>query len=128
MQLGSPVLTVRDADGWPLPVRSLGVERVDDGFVVRSGAAASGRACLTFHAHPEQFTGQQNAAFVGTATPTADGVHVRVDRALADFSLPTGRFGQLRTFLASSRTLTPRLSHEAARRNQPVPVVRRPGH
>jgi hypothetical protein len=129
MRLGNPVLTVRDSDGWPLPLRSLGVERVDDGFVVSTGpigTAANGRACLTFHSHPEVFTGQQNGAFVGTATPTADGVHVRVDRALADFSLPTGRFSQMRTFLSSGRTLTPRLTHEAARRHQPVPVVRRP--
>ncbi|TDW83568.1 hypothetical protein [Kribbella sp. VKM Ac-2566] len=129
MRLGHPVLTVRDAEGWPLPLRSLGVERVDDGFVVRTGAlgtAAAGRACLTFHDHPEVFTGQENAAFVGTATPAAGGVHVRVDRALADFSLPTGRFSQLRRFVSSSRRLTPRLAHEAARRHQPVPVVRRP--
>ncbi|MEV4267321.1 hypothetical protein [Kribbella sp. NPDC049584] len=129
MGLGNPVLTVRDTDGWPLPLRTLAVERVDDGFVVRTGslgAGARGRACLTFHAHAEAFTGQQNAAFVGTAAPTADGVHVRVERALADFSLPAGRFRQLRTLLSSGRTLTPRLAHEAARRRQPLPVVRRP--
>ncbi|NUR95140.1 MAG: hemerythrin [Kribbellaceae bacterium] len=129
MRLGNPVLTVRDADGWPLPVRSLGVSRVDDGFVIRTGpfgAAAAGRACLTFHEHPEVFTGQQNAVFVGTAAPVAGGVHVRVDRALADFSLPPGRFTQVRKFLASGRALTPRLAHEAARRHQPVPVVRKP--
>ena len=129
LRLGNPVLTVRDAEGWPLPVRSLGVERVADGFVVQTGsfgASATGRACLTFHEHAEVFTGQQNAAFVGTATPVAGGVHVRVDRALADFSLPAGRFTQLRRFLAGGRALTPRLAHEAARRHQPVPVVRKP--
>ncbi|HEY3558280.1 MAG TPA: hypothetical protein VGL05_12485 [Kribbella sp.] len=144
MRLGDPVLTVRDAEGWPLPLRSLGAERMDDGFVLRTGvpkagslgagvlgagvvgATATGRACLTFHAHPEDFTGQRNAAFVGTAEPVAGGVHFRVDRALADFSLPPGRFGQLRKFVSSGRTLTPRLAHEAARRNQPIPAVRRP--
>ncbi|GAA1142037.1 hypothetical protein GCM10009630_45760 [Kribbella jejuensis] len=130
MRLGNPVLTVRDEDGWPLPVRSVGVELVDDGFVARTGpfgAAAGGRACLTFHEHPEVFTGQQNAVFVGTAGAVPGGVHFRVERALADFSLPPGRFTQLRKFLSSGRALTPRLAHEAARRHQPIPTVRKPG-
>ncbi|NRQ40510.1 hemerythrin [Nonomuraea sp. NN258] len=129
MRLGAPVLTVRDADGWPLPLRTLGARRVDDGFVVRTGppgAAASGPACLTFHAHPEAFTGQENVVLIGRARPVADGVHVTVERSLADFSLAGGRLRQLRTFAANGRKLAPRLDRELARRAQPAPVVRLP--
>ncbi|WP_188187466.1 hemerythrin [Nonomuraea sp. SYSU D8015] len=127
-RLGNPVLTTVDTGGWPLPLRCTGVRRVDDGFIVETGplgAAARGRGCLTFHAHPEVFTNQENVVLVGEATPVAGGVHVRVERALADFSLPSGRLQQMRMMIGSGRALAPRLAGEAARRGQPVPVPRR---
>jgi hypothetical protein len=89
------------------------------------GAAARGRACLTFHSHPEDFANQENIVLVGEATPVTDGVHVRIDRALADFSLAGGRLQQMRAMVSSARALAPRLAGEAARRGQPVPVPRR---
>jgi hypothetical protein len=106
----------------------MGVRRVGDGFVVRVGAPANvryGRACLTFHTHAETFSGQENVVLVGAAEPVDGGVHVRVERALPDWSLTGGRFRQMRTFLGNGRVLAPRLAGEAARRNQPVPTVRR---
>lgn len=127
-RLGDPVLTVRDSAGWPLPLRSTGVRRVGDGFVVHVGAPANvryGRACLTFHTHTETYSGQENVVLVGAATPVDGGVHVRVERALSDWSLAGGRFRQMRTFLGNGRVLAPRLAGEAARRNQPIPTVRR---
>ncbi|GIH65784.1 hypothetical protein [Microbispora siamensis] len=129
VRLGDPVLTVIGEDGWPLPLRSLGATRVDDGFLVRTGppgVLARGRACLTFHTHGADMSGQDNVVLVGEATPLPDGVHVRVERALADFSLSGSRFGQVRKMMRTARALAPRLEREAARRGQPVPVLRRP--
>jgi hypothetical protein len=129
VRLGNPVLTVRDADGWPLPLRSLAAERTGDGFLVRTGPGfdiPAGPACLTFHGHPEDFNGQENVVFIGSATPVPGGAHVTVARALADFSLAGGRLRQMRTFLSNGRALAPRLAREAARRGQPIPLVRRP--
>ncbi|MFI7027327.1 hypothetical protein ACIBK1_01305 [Microbispora rosea] len=126
--LGDPVLTVVDEDGWPLPLRSSGATRVDDGFLVRigpPGVPARGRACLTFHTHGADMSGQENVVLVGEATPLSDGVHVRVERALADFSLSGSRAGQVRKMVRTARALAPRLEREAARRGQPVPVLRR---
>jgi hypothetical protein len=128
-RLGNPIVTVRDADGWPLPLPALHAEPVDDGFLVRVPGVETiryGRACLTFHTHPESFNGQENVVLVGDAAPVDGGVHVRVERALPDFSLVGGRLKQLRTFLGNGRLLSPRLAHECARRDQPVPVVRKP--
>ncbi|WP_281689675.1 hypothetical protein [Pseudonocardia thermophila] len=129
VRLGAPVLTVGDAEGWPLPLRSLGAEPTRDGFLVRTGpgfSVAGGPACLTFHGHPADFAGQENVVFVGTAAPVSDGVHVTVRRALADFSLPGGRIRQACTFLTNGRALAPRLAGETARRGQPIPLARRP--
>ncbi len=123
------MLTVRNTDGWPFPIRSLGAEPTDDGFLIRTGLGcdiAAGPACLTFPSHPEDFNGQENVVFIGSATPVPGGAHVTVDRALADSSLAGGRLRRLRTLLANGRALAPRLAHEAARRAQPVPLVRRP--
>ena len=75
-----------------------------------------------------QFTGQENVTLVGTGTYVGTGrdrVHVRVERALGDFSLPGGRLRRTRSFLWAARRLDGRLAQEAARRGQPVPVVRR---
>lgn len=128
-RLGDPVLTVAGGDGWPLPVRTLGARRVDDGFVVRTGpldAPAAGRACLTFHTHCPDMSRQESVVLVGAATPAAGGVHVRVQRALGDFSLSGSWYGQMRRMLRTARVLKPRLEREAARRGQEVPIPRRP--
>jgi hypothetical protein len=123
------VLTATDADGWPLPLRSLGARRVDDGFVVRTGplgATTSGQVCLTFHAHRADMSRQESVVLMGRATPVADGVHVRIERALPDFSLSGNRLQQIRKVITSARRLRPRLEREAARRGQSVPTPRRP--
>jgi hypothetical protein len=133
--LGVPDVTLAGADGWPLPLPARLVERVDDGFVVTLPAGAPpspaepGPACLTFHTHAERFTGQENVTLVGTGVRTGSAgeerVHVRVERALGDFSLPGGRATRALSFFRAARRLDRRLAEEAARRGQPVPLVRR---
>jgi hypothetical protein len=127
-RLGAPVLTVVGPDGWPLPVRCRDAERTVDGFLVRPPAGVevgSGPTCLTAHWHDESFSGQENVVLVGTAEPADDGrVHVRVERALSDWSITGSRLAKTAGFLAKGRDLSKRLAVESARRGQPAPVVR----
>ena len=130
---GAPVLSVRGPDGGPLPLPTRDTERVDDGFVVRlpEGVPVEDLtgvpACLTFHRHDDPFTGQENVVLVGRARRLDDGrVHVAVERALGDWSLPGGAVRRGLAFAGAGRALSRRLAEEAARRGQPVPVVRRP--
>jgi hypothetical protein len=129
-------LTVVDTNGFPLCVPVKQARLIEDGFVLQFGPGvpecAGGSACLTFHGHPEVFTGQENHTFVGTVTAserTTDGgttATMHVERALADWSIVGGKARSSLGFLSKGRQLSPRLRTEAARRFQPVPVVRFP--
>jgi hypothetical protein len=124
-RLGLPVLTVVDTNGFPLPVRVRAAEATSDGFVVRPPAGVAigeGPAFLTFHSHPEVFQGQENIGLAGHARVMGDEVHVRVDRALADFPVPRNPLRSAWQMLTAGRALTPRLEHEADRRGQRVPT------
>jgi hypothetical protein len=122
-------LTVVDEDGYPMCLPVTGAEPDPAGFVLQLGDAApavtAGPACITFHQHPDTFTGQENRTFVGRFSPD-DGRFV-VDRALAHWSLAGGRAQVAMGFLSSGWRLRGRLRAEAARRGQPVPKVRFPG-
>jgi hypothetical protein len=88
---------------------------------------APGPACLTLHAHPEKFTGQENRTIIGTvqdASVAGGVVGFRAQRALADWSLVGARPRVALSFLNKGRRLAPRLAAEAQRRFQPVPTVR----
>jgi hypothetical protein len=132
-RLGLPVLTVPGADGWPLPVRSRSVRRLDDryeldlpvgaGIPPGSGLPAS----LTFHRHDDPFRQQENVGLAGEVTTDGDHATFTVTRALGDWSLSGGWWARARSFLSVGSALRGRLEQEAARRGQPVPVVRRPG-
>jgi hypothetical protein len=128
--LGLPILTVINEDGFPVPFRATRVTLEADGFTlempVGMPAAARGSACLTFHSHPEVFTGQQNMLFVGEASDTGSRVKFMVERQVGDFSLAGSKLAVMWTFLSSSFRLAPRLKAEATRRGQPVPTVHLP--
>jgi hypothetical protein len=129
-------LTVVDANGFPLclPVRRTAL--TDDGFSLELGPGAptvpAGPACLTMHAHPETFTGQENRTIVGQVEhavapgESAVTVRFRAERALADWSISGGRPRTAIAFLNKGRRLAPRLRAEAQRRFQPVPTVHLP--
>jgi hypothetical protein len=126
--LGIPILTVVDADGYPISMRVKSAQLVTDGFQLEIGrgipTSATGKACLVFHTHPEVFTGQENMIFVGEMQQEN---RFKVERRLGDFSLPPKGLGALTSFFAGGRRLNPRLQAEAQRRSQPVPTVRLPG-
>ena len=89
-------------------------------------SVAAGPACLTVHGHDEQFTKQENHTLVGTIGEGAQGPLLRVERALADWSLTGNRAQVALGFMKKGRLLSPRLEGEAARRGQQVPRVRFP--
>jgi Pyridoxamine 5'-phosphate oxidase len=123
-------LTVVDRDGFPvcLPVTAGAMD--GDWVPLALGAGSpelrDGPACLTVHGHDDRFTTQENHTLIGTLASGEDGVRLRVERALADWSLTGNRLQKSVGFLRKGRRLTPRLKAEAARRGQPVPSVRLP--
>jgi hypothetical protein len=123
-------LTVVDRNGFPMCVPVDRAELVGDGLDLHLGPAApelaSGPACLTLHHHGERFTGQENHTLVGTLV-TGVTTHLRVERALGDWSLPGGALRTTVGFLSKGPVLRRRLRDEAARRGQPAPRVRFPG-
>lgn len=124
-RLGLPVVTVVDDDGWPLPVPVRDAGAVEGGFdlVPPAGMSLSaGPAFLSFHSHGEVFDGQENVGLAGTATVEDGHVHVRVERALADFGVPKNPVRNAWRMLTAGRRLAPRLEAEAARRGQRVPT------
>jgi hypothetical protein len=127
-RLGPPVLTVTDVDGWPLALRCRSAVRTTDGYLLEPAAGVpvgAGPACLTAHTHSPVMDEQENVVLLGTAEPTDDGrVHLRVERALADWSITGSKFGRMAGFITKGRKLRPRLRLEAERRGQPVPEIR----
>lgn len=128
--LGIPVLTVVDADGFPVPVRVRAVEADPAGFHLTLpgflAAPPQGPACLSFNDHDARFAREENATFVGTVAPDGASAHFTVERVLGDLSAPGSLPRRLWAVLNSRRRLLPRLRVEAARRGQPVPRIRLP--
>lgn len=123
-RLGLPVLTTVDAHGWPLPLRATDAIPTADGFdvVLPAGVEiADGAAFLSFHTHNEVFDGQENIGLAGRAR-TGDGVvHVSIERALADWGVPTSAVRSAVAMWRAGRALRPRLRTEAARRGVSLP-------
>jgi len=125
-RLGLPVLTTVDADGWPLPLRTVAAVPTADGFdvVLPTGVEiVDGPAFLSFHTHNEVFDGQENIGLAGRADQNADGVvRVTVDRALADWGVSTSAVRSGISMWRAGRALRPRLQTEAARRGVRLPT------
>ncbi len=130
--LGLPVLTVTGADGYPYLMRARSVQLTEDGFTLDMPRGmtwpAVGPACLTFHYHPEIFTGQENMSFIGTAQQNGTTVSFAVKRRIGDWSAGgDNRLLGLWSFISAGFKLRSRLREEAARRGQPVPKINLPG-
>jgi hypothetical protein len=123
-------LTVVGEDGYPIcvPVVAGAMEGDEVGLQIGSGAPElpAGPACLTLHDHDERFTTQENHTLIGVLQHDAGGPRMRVERALADWSLTGNRAARAVGFLRKGRRLAPRLEAEAARRGQPVPKINLP--
>lgn len=129
-KMGLPVLTVVDGDGFPVPFRVSTVSVEANGFSLTLPAGmpalAQGRACLTFHHHKEEFTGQENMLFVGTVSHDGATAKFVVEKRMADWSLGHRPLQIMWNMIRNQGKLKPRLQQEAARRNQPVPKVNLP--
>jgi hypothetical protein len=127
-RLGDPVLTVVDEQGFPIPMRMQGVRLDGDALTFMRPshriAPFRGKACVTFHTHPERFTSQENLVFTGVASETEERVRVRIDRQIGSFSLGRSVLDTARTVLSKARDLHGRARLEADRRGQPMPRVR----
>jgi hypothetical protein len=123
-------LTVVDRDGFPVCVPVTAGALAGEEVPLRVGPGApelpAGAACLTVHGHDEHFTTQENHTLIGALVDSPDGPRLRLERALADWSLTGNRAQVAIGFLRKGRRLRPRLKAEAARRGQPVPEVRLP--
>jgi hypothetical protein len=123
-------LTVVGDDGFPIcvPVATGRMDGADVPLTIGAGAPElpQGAACLTVHSHDERFTTQENHTLMGTFARSDAGPCLRVERALADWSLTGNRLQRGVGFLRKGRRLAPRLQAEAERRGQPVPAVRLP--
>jgi hypothetical protein len=129
-QLGAPVLTVVDRDGFPVPFRARRAAPTEDGFELElppgRPSPVAGPACLTFHTHDRWFFSEENATFVGNVTASGFGTaNFSVDRALGDLSIPGSWPRRVWTVYATRSRLDPRLQAEVERREQPVPEIRR---
>jgi hypothetical protein len=130
--LGPPILTVIDDDGYPVPFRVKQASRHGDGVHLElhpaMPARPQGRACLTFHTIgviAGSMVSNDNMAFVGRASIDGAGALFTAERQLIGvrFRPSPGGLLALTRMMLSFRT---RLAAEAARRGQPVPIVRLP--
>ena len=105
-------LTVVDQDGFPIcvPVTAGALQGDQVPLWVGPGAPAlpAGRACLTLHGHDDRFTTQENHTLMG-ALGNENGLHLHVERVLADWSLTGNKLQRSVGFLRKGRRLAPRL-------------------
>jgi hypothetical protein len=111
-------LTLVDDEGFPLPIRARAIRPTGEGFALElpraAPWAATGKASLSFQGHQ---------TFVGDVE-TRDGVtFMRVERALPVLPIVVDQQELLNPSPENYAKLMGRLSHEAARRSQPIPTM-----
>jgi hypothetical protein len=131
-RLGTPIITVVDEDGYPVPFRARGGSLGADGVHLDLPSAmpvdARGRACLTFHTlkvRKGEMVSNENMSFVGEVSGDGGDALFKVERCLPIFSFRRDPAGVVSLFLGIFR-MGKRLEVEAARRGQSVPAVRKP--
>ncbi|MEJ2305353.1 MAG: pyridoxamine 5'-phosphate oxidase family protein [Anaerolineales bacterium] len=132
-QLGEPVLTVVDAEGYPVPFRvhcgTLDNEGSNLDLFPMMPAEAKGRACLTFHSiqvrKGEMFS-NENLSFIGSVSGDGERAKFKVERQLPSVSFKRG-FMDMLSLGRLMLKMKKRLEVEAERRGQPVPAVRLQG-
>jgi hypothetical protein len=131
-RLGAPILTVVDQDGYPVPFRARIGSLASDGVYLHLPAAfpveARGRACLTFHIinlQNGEMVSNENKSFVGEVFEAGNEVLFKVERCLPIFSANRDPAGMIALMVNIFR-MGKRLEVEAARRGQPVPIIRKP--
>jgi hypothetical protein len=113
-QFPTPVLTLADADGFPIPFPTRSVTLTDDGFIVSLPKYRPwepvGAASLSFGAY---------ATFLGELSPCSDGLRFKVTRLIGN--LPS----VFNNDSPEARTMAERLAMELAHRGQAMPLIRK---
>jgi hypothetical protein len=129
--LGKPILTVVDEEGYPVPFRANSGSLQSDDVQLDLPSAfptkAQGRACLTFHTANIGDGGMAsnlNMSFTGVVSRDGDNALFKARRGLPGASVKSGITGLISTY-QWMQAAGKRLDAEAARRGQPVPVVRK---
>ena len=111
-------LSVVDADGYPLPMRTRAIDLVDGGFriLIAQGMPwrSEGKACVTFAGY---------RSFVGTAEAQGDAVFFRVERALPQHPSTLDTKQVLQPAAETLARTRARLEAEMARRGQPLVTI-----
>jgi hypothetical protein len=97
------VLSWLGPDGFPIAVRVPFLSHPDRREIAIGGEPASlpvleGRACLTVHQHPPDFTWQRNMQVRGNLARSSDGLVLVPRRIVGGFEIPKG-LGRFRDFL-----------------------------
>lgn len=131
-QLGIPILTVVDEEGYPVAFRVLGGYLESDGvrldLLPSMPTTTQGRACLAFHTlriQQGEMVENENMSFVGDLSGSGGSVHFKVERRLTSVSMKRSLRGVLSVVL-TLMGFRKRLKAEAARRDQPVPEIHYP--
>ena len=127
-KLGTPVLTVVDDEGYPVPFRvkrgSIELDGVRLELLPAMPTDSRGRACLTFHTLKVvngEMVSYDNKSYIGTLSK--DSFLFKVKRQLGSHEMTSDLKGMI-WFIRSTLRLEKRLTIEASRRRQPVPKIR----
>jgi hypothetical protein len=111
----TPVLTLANEEGFPIPFPTRSADLTDGGFVVTVPKhrpwEPAGPGSLSFGAY---------ATFLGEVAPTVDGLLFRVNRLIGN--LPS----VFDNASPEARVMAERLAMELAHRGQAMPVIRKP--
>jgi hypothetical protein len=131
-RLGTPIITVVDEDGYPVPFRarggSLGADGVHLDLLSAMPVESRGRACLTFHTLKVQngeMVSNENMSFIGEVSGDGGVALFKIERCLPNVSFSRDPAGVVSLILGFSR-MRKRLEVEASRRGQSVPAVHKP--
>jgi hypothetical protein len=131
-RLGTPVITLVDDDGYPVPFRVRGGSSGDEGVHLDLLSAmpvkARGRACLTFHTLKVQkgeMISNENMSFIGEVSGDGGDTLFKVERCLPIFSFRRDPAGVMSLILGIFR-MGKRLEVEAQCRGQSVPNINLP--
>lgn len=130
--LGEPILTVVDAEGYPVPFRvrraALQAEGVNLELLPVMPAVAQGRACLTFHSlqvRNGEMISNENRSFTGAVYCNGGKALFKAQHQLPGINFKRG-LGDMLSLGSQMLSMKRRLEIEARRRGQPVPIIRLP--
>lgn len=128
--LGQPVLTVVDTEGYPVPFRTakcqVNSKGVQLGLHPAMPVKSNGQACLTFHdlqIKKGEMISNENYSFCGEYYGNGQSGNFKVQRQLPSASFKRG-LGEMIALGKMMMRMKSRLQVEAERRGQPVPTVR----